>query len=57
MSVFTALEITDLTSRTLGRLATVRAPGQPHVVPATVSLPHGLSGCVRPPSEGPRRQA
>jgi PPOX class F420-dependent enzyme/OxyR family protein len=35
MSVFTALEITYLASHTLGRLATVGADGQPHVVPVT----------------------
>ena len=34
MSVFTPAEIEYLTSQRLGRLATVNAEGQPHVVPA-----------------------
>lgn len=35
MSVFAPLEIEYLTSHTMGRLATVGADGQPHVVPVT----------------------
>jgi pyridoxamine 5'-phosphate oxidase family protein len=35
MSVFTPAEITYLQSQMLGRIATVGADGQPHVVPVT----------------------
>jgi pyridoxamine 5'-phosphate oxidase family protein len=38
MSIFTAPEIEYLQSQTMGRLATVGADGQPHVIPLTFVL-------------------